>query len=335
MKRSRIAAALILGTPLLSAALTGCGSPGPSYYLASNARAVELVQWNPDGSGTYTYDSINSGGTASTPDSLNVDTDPVTVKFSSGVVTLSGFFGLVSVSADINSGGQLVINNPPDSRTGEISQSVLSPSDASSYNQAVQALDHTISADNAQAAAQVQAQQTQQADTQAEQTASNDLATLNNGPDLSADVSALGNDMAQTNTDLNTVKQDQAAGQGQFCNGTDQAASDADTVDSDADTLQSDLDTLTSDIGTVRSNITTVQDDLKGISADNLPAPQDAAAAITAARHAIRSAISQANSDISAENSDTAAAYQNANSLATGSCSGSGPEQATPISTVN
>lgn len=319
------AAVLLLGSGLAAA---GCGSAGPAYYLASNSSQVLLATWNTpqngSASGEITYDSIDTAGSdSSAPDSLSVDNAPVTVTISGNQVTFSAFLG-TTITGTLGS-GMLSITNPPDTSTGQITTDTLSTSSATAYNAAVRRLDQTIAVDNDQALAAQQAQQHQQANTAAENTASTDLATLEQ-VSFASDLSQLGTDVQQEGTDLGTVKSDAAAGQGSFCGNVDTVAGDADTVDGDSDTVQGDIGTLTSDIATARSDVAAVSNDLASLNTSGLPLPVGASAAVTAARRAIRAAISQADADIGQANADAADAYQVASSLATGSCSGSGPE---------
>lgn len=93
-------------------ALAGCGSPGPAYYLASNSSQVLLVEWNApangQASGEITYDSIDSAGSdTSAPDSLAVQSDPVTVTINGSQVTMSGFLS-ESITGTLSC-GQLTI----------------------------------------------------------------------------------------------------------------------------------------------------------------------------------------------------------------------------------
>jgi hypothetical protein len=86
---------------------------------------VVLIQWNApqngEASGTVTYDSVStSGSDPSAPDSLSVQSAPVTVTFNGDQVTFSGFLG-GSFTGQL-SGGQLSITTPPTRARGRFRQ---------------------------------------------------------------------------------------------------------------------------------------------------------------------------------------------------------------------
>lgn len=330
MKGLIVLAVLAVAAPLLA---TGCGSPGPAYYLASNSSAVELVQWaapaNGQAQGDVTYDSVSTGGSnASSPDSLSVQSDPVMVTISGSQATLSGFLG-ASVSGQINSSGDLVLDSPPDSSTGQITDAVLVPSSASAYNAAVRAVDKTVAADNAQAAAQVAAQQQAQQNEQAQQAAVGDVSQLNSDADnLPGDVTNLNGDVHQAVSDLQQTQSDASQGQGYDCeNVQDTVYNDAATTlyNDQVTSLANDVTTLQQDISTVQGDIITLKGALSTLRADGLAEPSGSAIAISGAQTAISSAVSQANTDIGQVNSDVVQGYSLANGLATGQCAGDGP----------
>jgi hypothetical protein len=320
-------------------ALAGCGSPGSAYYLASDSSQVLLVEWNTpangQASGDITYDSISTAGSdTSAPDSLSVQSDPVTVTINGSQVTMSGFLG-ESITGTLSS-EQLTITTPPDTSTGEITTDTLSASDASAYNDAVASLNKTINQSNATAAANVQAQQQQQADAQAQQQAQSDLGTLQQNDSFTSDLSTLASDMQQAQSDLGQVESDVSAGQGQYCDGVSTAEDDASAVDDDGSGFSDDLGSLANDIATARQDISTLQGDLRALKADGLSYPSGAKATISAARQAITAAISTANQEVATVNGYMTSATNDANSLVSGACSSSGSASApTPISTIS
>jgi hypothetical protein len=333
-----MAAILLIG-------LAACGSPaegappGTSYYLASNANAVLLITWNSSGTGTITYDSINTGGSdPSAPYSLSVDSSPVGVTVNGDEVTISGFLG-ASFNGSL-SGSTLTITSPPDTSTGQITTDTLTASDPSAYNTAVNTLNSTISTDNAQAAqAQQQAQQ-QQASASAsaaqaaqvandQQTAATDTQSLQGDPgNLSGDVNTLAGDVSTTANDLQTLKNDAAQGQGSPCDNLTGSV-DPDATGSLAPdltgSLEPDLNTLSNNISTARGDVQKVEADEHTLQMDNVPVPASMGQAIGAADNAVSAAISTANGDIATVMGYINSGYSIANNLAYGACAGMGP----------
>ena len=197
------------------------------------------------------------------------------------------------------------------------------------FNKAVLTLDNQAGSDNSAAVQQRQQASQASANASAEQTASNDLATVQ-GIGFSSDLNNLAGDVTKTGTDLGTVKSDAANGP----NGAAECANLEGTVNADVEGsvdagmeggFDADLGSLTSGIASARSAIGALQNDLSGLHAAELSAPSGAASAITSAQGAISNAVSTANGDIQKENGLVGQAYQVANGIATGSCSGDGP----------
>ena len=341
MRRTAAAAALIVVTGILAA----CGSPGPSYYVATSPGEVDLITWNPpqngQASGTITSDTIATNASdPSAPDSLAVDTAPVTVTFSGSTVIIAGFLG-GSLTGSLGD-GSLTVTELPNATTGQIISGTFQASGPATYNADVAALNKRIKADNAQAAAAAQAQQRQQANTQAEDTASNDLAALEQAGSFTGDLRQLASDVTGTNNDLAAEQQAAQAGVngpgGPACynleNNVDYDA--VNNVEYDAtENLGYDLSQhLVPDIATARSDIATLDNAEARLAADGLPATAGAAAALAAARRAVAEAVKAANGYITQVNNDVATAYSLANGMATGGCTGPGATPA-PIGPVS
>lgn len=186
--------------------------------------------------------------------------------------------------------------------------------------QAQQAADQAASAAASVSAAASQAS----ADADAQNQAASDLTALQQ-VSYSSDLSSISRDVSTTKAGLGTVKSDAANGQGSYCYNVNTVAYDANAVSYDANGVSYDLNGLTNDISTARSDISTLQGDLANLQGMGLAAPSGAQSAIQSAQGEIGNAVSTANADISTENGYVADAFSVANSLATGSCNGSGP----------
>ena len=322
--RTSIAAAAAL-------ALAACGgSPGPASYLASGTSGISFIQWQPGSSGdriqgTITDDTIS--GTAPN-ESVSVESAPFTRAINGSSVTMNlngGFLVGTQTLTGTLTGNTLTLNIL--SSSGSIQPDTLTQSDTTAYNQAVAALHKSVRQANLVAAQAQAAQQRQQQDSQDLQTAQTDLATLQ-AVSFGSDMSALANDVKQTNSDLAGEKNDAANGNGSDCyNLQSNVEYDAQSnVDYD---IQSNLDydlqtNLIPDIQAARQAITTLQGDQATLASDGLTAPPGDASAVSAAHRAIRQAIAAANADIDQANGDDAEAYAIPNAMATGSCSGDG-----------
>jgi hypothetical protein len=162
-----------------------------------------------------------------------------------------------------------------------------------------------------------------QTNTQAEQQAQNDLATLQHDAKFTSDLKSLTSDASQVGADLATTRSDAALGTN--CYNVSTVKIDVSTVGTDASIVDLDRDTLAGDIGTASQDITTIKNDLANLTVIGFPPTPGAATAIAAAGQAINRAAAKANSGIDQVNADVAHAYSLANGMATGSCSGDGP----------
>jgi len=90
------------------------------------------------------------------------------------------------------------------------------------------------------------------------------------------------------------------------------------------------------DIGTVRSEIQALQNTMQVVVSDGLSVSSAADAAIAAANKVIAQAISTANGYVDHANADVTAAYDVANGMATGACTGDGPAKTPcPLAHIN
>src|SRR5215471_12671891 len=175
MKAIAVAAASV-GATLAVAACSG--SSGPASYLASGSSYVDFIQWeNTSGSnvqGTMTEDTVS--GTAP-QESVSANRYPFTgtINGSSVTLTFSGLLVSSTIYGTLN-GGTLTLQVPQSN--GTIQPGTMSQADTGAYNSAVAALNGRVRHANVlAAAAQAEAQQQQQ-NAQAEQTAQDDISTL-------------------------------------------------------------------------------------------------------------------------------------------------------------
>jgi hypothetical protein len=316
------------------AALAGCGSAAhlagnpsstqqpnaqaPNAYLATGSGWINYLQWDSQGTGSLTDDTLT--GTA--PDEqVSSNQTPITVYVNGSEVTLSGLNPDTGTLA--NGTLTLQVLNPD----GTLGTDTFTPATQDQFNQAVAVLQAQAASDNG-AAVQASASASQaSANAVAEQQAQADLATVQ-GISFSSDLNSLAGDVTTTNNDLGTVKSDAANGPGADCSnlegtvdGDVEGTIDGDMEGSTEGTLQGNL---IPDIASARQEISTFQGDLSTLQGLGLPAPSGASAAISAAQGTISSAVSQGNQDISQVNADVVTAYQVANGIATSSCDGPG-----------
>ena len=299
----------------------GSGNALANAYLASGLTWVDYLQWNTSGVGSLTDDTL----TGSSPDEqVSSAQTPITAYVNGSEVT---FTGLQQQNGTLANGALTLQVLDAD---GTLTTVVFTPAGLGQFNAAVQALQNQAASDNGTAVRQQAQASTASANAAAEQTASNDLATVQ-GIGFANDLTKLSGDATQASTDLATTRSDAA-------NGPNGASGDCynlegvvnydvqGKVDYDLQgPTASDSQGLASDLASARSAVQTLQTDLSGLSAAGLPAPAGASAAITAAQNTISTAVSTANGDISAVNSDVVTAYQVANGIATGSCAEDGP----------
>jgi hypothetical protein len=96
-------------------------------------------------------------------------------------------------------------------------------------------------------------------------------------------------------------------------------------IDHDRQNIIDEVNNLKTAIAAVRLDITDWQHDVVAIVNQGVPSPSDASSAISSANVQIQLALSTANSDIDQANTYVDQAYNMANGLASGTCSGHGP----------
>jgi len=96
-------------------------------------------------------------------------------------------------------------------------------------------------------------------------------------------------------------------------------------IDHDRQNVIDEVNNLKAAIAVVRQDITDWQNDVVAIVNQGVPYPSDASSAISSANVQIQLALNTANSDIDQANTYVHQAYNMANGLASGTCSGHGP----------
>jgi hypothetical protein len=310
---AQVSAACASGTAGTNASLANA-------YLATGLTWVDYLQWNSSGVGSLTDDTL----TGSSPDEqVSSAQTPITAYVNGSEVTFTGLQQQNGTLAN----GQLTLQVLD--ADGTLTTVVFTPASLGQFNAAVTTLQNTVNNDNGTAVQQQAQASKASSNAAAEQTASSDLATVQ-GIGFANDLTKLSGDATQAGTDLATTRSDAA-------NGPNGASGDCynlegivnydvqGKVDYDLQgPTAADSQGLASDLASARSAVGTLQADLSGLSSAGLPAPAGAAAAITTAQNTISTAVTTANGDISAVNSDVVTAYQVANGIATGSCSGPG-----------
>jgi hypothetical protein len=96
-------------------------------------------------------------------------------------------------------------------------------------------------------------------------------------------------------------------------------------IDHDRQNVVDEVNNLKIAIAAVRQDITDWQHDVQAIVNQGVPSPSDASSAISSANLQIQLALSTANSDIHQANTYVDQAYNMANAMTSGTCSGHGP----------
>jgi hypothetical protein len=344
MRRGLVAGA---AGALVVAGVAACGSSGSSYFLASDSKAVLLVEWGQVSggiaSGTITYDDLTGTVPAK---SVGVDSTPMTIGFPSSSVRRVGIrdggaqqgtrrrvairpdalydvFGASRIVGTL-SGDTLTLDLPPAASPVLRSLRVLKAVALQQYNSAVGRLQNEVASDNNTAAnRQIAAQQ-------ARQTAHDDWALNKSVTALQSDVNTLnqevtrtGSDVTQAGRDLGTLESDEAPSQDSGCDNAYTVNDDAHTVNDDGYTTSDDVSTVVADINDVKAGIKKVQADAKAAYKQGGTVPDDAGTTVSNGRSAMSDATSKVNADVDMVNVDLQTAYSDASSNA-GSCGGPG-----------
>jgi predicted small lipoprotein YifL len=345
MKRALAASAV---AALAVLAVTGCGSSGPSYFLASDNTAVLLVEWGPvsggSASGTITYYDLT--GTA--PDEwVGVDNTPMTIswlRIVRGLVSFQGTSVTISPSAlqDVFggskipgtlSGDTLTLSPPPDASAGLRSAHVLMAASSQQYNAAVGKLQNEVTNENNTAASQQAAAQQARRTASGESALSQAVTALQNDVrTLAQEVTTARSDVTQADADLSTLESDAAGGQGPYCDNAYTVNEDAHTVNDDGYTMSDDVGTVEDDIADVNAGIAKVQVDVTAVHKDGGTVPKDAGTTVSNAQSTVSRAASTVNADVATVNGYLQAAYSDASSNA-GSCNG--PGQPSPVTGIS
>jgi hypothetical protein len=96
-------------------------------------------------------------------------------------------------------------------------------------------------------------------------------------------------------------------------------------IDHDRQNVVDEVNNLKIAIAAVRQDITDWQHDVQAIVNQGVPSPSDASSAISSANLQIQLALSTANNDIHQANTYVDQAYNMANAMTSGTCSGHGP----------
>lgn len=165
-----------------------------------------------------------------------------------------------------------------------------------------------------------------QAVNDARTTAAKDLQYLASDSDFSAALKEIQSDVSQTASDLSQERSDAANGPGDLCeNATVTVEEDAAvTIEEDEQvSLAQDVSQIGQALSGVSQEETAVEADLAALKSFGIPAPSGSSADLAAAKGAVSQAVSQVNSAIDTEAGYVKTAYQIANGMDTGPCSGS------------
>jgi hypothetical protein len=145
--------------------------------------------------------------------------------------------------------------------------------------------------------------------------------------ELSAAVAQVSSDVSAETTDANKGAGDSA---GACYNLTANVDYDVKTsIDHDQQTVSYEATNLQNAITTIRQDISNLVNDVTAIANEGATPPTAALDAFIASTNAeIQQAVAKANAEIDQANADVASAYNTANGLAVGSCSGKGPGSA-------
>jgi len=146
--------------------------------------------------------------------------------------------------------------------------------------------------------------------------------------------SALSSAVSQINTDLSSETTDANSGAGDSAGPCYNLTANVDydvktSINRDAQTVAYAASNLQNAITTIRQDISNLVNDVTAIANEGATPPTAALDAFIASTNAeIQQAVAKAKAQIDQANADVASAYNTANGLAVGSCSGKGPGSA-------
>jgi hypothetical protein len=152
---------------------------------------------------------------------------------------------------------------------------------------------------------------------------------------------ALTSAVMQENRDLSTETNDAASGAGDSAGACYNLTANVDydvttNIGRDTQNVGYDVGNLQNAISTMQADIANLRTDVTAIANEGTPIPADINAFISSAASQMVQAEANANAQIDQANSDTSSAYNTANALATGPCSGDGPGGApSPIAHIS
>jgi gas vesicle protein len=146
-------------------------------------------------------------------------------------------------------------------------------------------------------------------------------------------VSALTSAVGQENSDLQAEMKDVNNGQGDAAGACYNLQANVDydvktNIGRDAQNVSFDVGNLKNAIATVRTDINNIVTDMTAIANEGVNIPPDVQQFVSSAVTQIQQAIGTANTEIDQANAYVSNAYNAANGLATGACSGDGPGSA-------
>ena len=145
--------------------------------------------------------------------------------------------------------------------------------------------------------------------------------------------SAMSSAVTQESTDLSAESNDAASGPGDSAGACYNLTANVDydvktNIGRDVQNVTYDAGNLQSAISTMRSDINNLHTDVLAVANEGTPIPADINAFITSAAAQMQQAMAKANGEIDQANRTTLSAYDAANAMATGPCSGDGPGSA-------
>jgi hypothetical protein len=148
--------------------------------------------------------------------------------------------------------------------------------------------------------------------------------------DFNSLVSAISSAVSQENSDLSHESSDASSGPADSAGACANLQANVDydvktNIGRDTQDVSYDVSNLQTALTTLQTDIANMHTDVTAIANEGTPIPADINAFVSSANSQMIQAINSANGEIDQANSLTSSAYNTANALATGSCSGDGP----------